>query len=135
MHTKEITFNIHDVTAFPIVRQRPEALVPGYAAQWERELERLLGRATPFVVILSGGLPEETHEDRRSRGIWLKRNKALLALGCKAVIGIEPNVVRRAALKAQALLAAKAFGTSMDVVGSDEEAVALAQTILDAAQA
>ena len=65
----------------------------------------------------------------------MKRNKALLALGCKAVIGIEPNVVRRAALKAQALLAAKAFGTPMDVVGSDEEVVALAQTILDAAQA
>ena len=135
MDTEETLFTVHDVTAFPIIRQRPEALVPGYAAQWERELERLLGRATPFVVILGGGLPEETHEDRKSRGIWLKRNKALLALGCKAVIGIEPNIVMRAALKAQALLAAKAFGTPIDVAGSDEEAVALAQTILDAAQA
>ena len=130
MDTEETLFTVHDVTAFPIIRQRPEALVPGYAAQWERELERLLGRATPFVVILGGGLPEETHEDRKSRGIWLKRNKALLALGCKAVIGI-----RCARLKAQALLAAKAFGTLIDVVGSDEEAVALAQTILDAARA
>ncbi|MCQ1853060.1 hypothetical protein [Neorhizobium galegae] len=127
----ETVFVVHDISAFPIVTQRRDAVRPGYAAQWMREMESLLQSAAPFVIILEQGQAEEESTDRKARGLWLKRNKHLLAPVCRAVIGIEGDGFKRAAFKTLALVAAKAFGMTMDVVASDGEAVVCARAILD----
>lgn len=125
------TFIVHDLHAFPLVWSRSRAIEPGYAPQWAREMDALLEKAQPFVIVFEEGQPEESHEDRKTRGLWLKRNKALLGTICRAVIAIEPDAVRRIALKAQSALASRAFSVAMEVVASREDAEALARELLD----
>lgn len=115
-------FLVHDVSDFPIVWSRNAAIVPGYAPQWVREMDGLLTRGLPFVVVFDEGITEEDHEDRKVRALWLKKNKGLLVSLCRSVFVIEPNAIKRAALMAQALVASKAFGVSMDIVASRQEA-------------
>lgn len=118
----DITFELHDASGFPIVRSRANTARPGYAQQWEDEMEALLARAEPFVIIFEGERPEEAHEDRKHRGIWLKKNKLRLGAVCKALISIEESDLKRIAMKAQSAMAEKAFGIPMIVVGSIQEA-------------
>ncbi|MGZ9723498.1 hypothetical protein [Rhizobium miluonense] len=124
------TFTFHDVSLWPIVRQNAQSVQPGYAEQWEREMDSFLAISMPFVVIMEGGQPAEDHEDRKARGIWLKRNKTALATVCKAVIGIEASAIKRAAVQVQMSLATKAFGTRMEIVATQKEAFELAEQIL-----
>lgn len=124
------TFAFHDVSLWPIVRQSARSVQPGYAAQWAREMDAILAISMPFVVIMEGDQPAEDHEDRKARGIWLKRNKAALAAICRAVIGIEASAIKRAAMQVQMSLATKAFGTRMEIVASQEDALQLAERIL-----
>ncbi|MFS8046447.1 hypothetical protein [Rhizobium sp. BR 314] len=124
------TFTFHDVSEWPIVRQSAQSVRPGYAQQWEREMDSLLALSMPFVVIMEGDQPAEDHEDRKARGIWLKKNKAALATVCRAVIGIEASAIKRAAIQVQMSLATKAFGTRMEIAASNMEALALAEQIL-----
>ncbi|WP_322012958.1 hypothetical protein [Paraburkholderia sp. J12] len=124
------TFIVHDLHAFPLIWSRRRAIVPGYAMQWTQEMDALLARAEPFVIVFEEGQPEESHEDRKNRGLWLKHNKALLGNICRAVIAIEPDAVKRAALKAQSALASRAFSVAMEVVASSEAARERAREIL-----
>ncbi|MFK0164255.1 hypothetical protein [Rhizobium sp. NPDC090279] len=124
------TFALHDVSLWPIVRQSAGSVQPGYSKQWEREMDALLTLSMPFVVIMEGDEHAEEHEDRKTRGIWLKKNKTALAAICKAVIGIEASAIKRAALQLQMSLATKAFGMRMEIVASPEEALQLAERIL-----
>lgn len=80
----------------------------------------LIAHGQPFVVVLARARAEEHHEDRKQRGIWLKHHKQALAALCKAVISVEPDAVRRAALLAQSMLAEKAFGVPMRTVCTEE---------------
>ncbi|TXI11329.1 MAG: hypothetical protein E6Q76_02600 [Rhizobium sp.] len=128
------TFTLHDVSLWPIVLQSAGSVQPGYAAQWEREMDALLAISMPFVVIMEGGEAAEDHGDRKVRGIWLKKNKTALAAICKAVIGIEANAIKRAAIQVQMAIATKAFGTRMELVASREDALRLAERILDGSE-
>lgn len=123
-------FDVHDVSLWPIVRQSEGSVQPGYSKQWEREMDALLAIGMPFVVIMEGDEHAEEHDDRKLRGIWLKKNKTALATVCKAVIGIEASAIKRAAMQVQMSLAAKAFGMRMEIVASREEALQLAERIL-----
>lgn len=129
-----ITFTFHDVSLWPIVRQSPRSVQPGYSKQWEREMDAMLAISTPFVVIMDGDQAEE-HADRKARGIWLKKNKTALAAICRAVIGIEANPIKRAAMQVQMALATTAFGTRMDLVATHEDALRLAERILEGSEA
>ena len=115
----EVRFIVHDISAFPLVRARPDAVQPGYAVAWEEEMQALLDRGTPFVVIFSGTQPEEAHEDRRRRALWLKRSREVLGLICKGMIVVEESRSRRLVMEAQALMAEKAFGVPARVVASE----------------
>ncbi|WP_349959652.1 hypothetical protein [Rhizobium sp. ZPR3] len=119
-------FAFHDVSLWPIVRQSAASVQPGYSKQWEREMDALLDLSMPFVVIMEG----DEHEDRKARGIWLKKNKTALATVCRAVIGIEASIIKRTAMQLQMSLATKAFGMRMEIVASREEALQLAERIL-----
>ena len=123
-------FAFHDVALWPIVRPSAASVHPGYSKQWEREMDALLALSMPFVVIMEGDEHTEEHEDRKARGIWLKKNKTALAAVCKAVIGIEASAIKRAAMQLQMSLATKAFGIRMEIVASREEALLLAERIL-----
>jgi hypothetical protein len=127
----DIIFELHDVSGFPIVRSRANTARPGYAPQWEGEMEALLARAEPFVIIFEGDRPEEAQEDRKHRGIWLKKNKLRLSAVCKALISIEENDLKRMAVKAQSAMAERAFGIPMMVVASPAEADIAAKQKLD----
>jgi hypothetical protein len=118
----DITFEFHDVSGFPIVRSRANIARPGYAQQWEDEMEALLARAEPFVIIFEGERPDEAQEDRKHRGIWLKQNKLRLGTVCKALITIEKNDLRRFAPNAQSAMSEKAFGIPMIIVADQSEA-------------
>ncbi|UHC17022.1 hypothetical protein LRS73_03660 [Methylobacterium currus] len=124
------TFTIHDMSCFPLVRARPEAVRPGYAAAWIAEMDALLAQGQDFVLLFTERRPEERHEDRKRRGLWLKHNKDALARSCLSLIVVEPDAVARVALAAQAALTAKAFGTRMDVVATHEDAGSLANRLL-----
>ncbi len=126
----ERTFTIHDVSSFPLVRARPEAVRPGYAAAWIAEMDALLAQGQDFVLLFTDGRPEETHEDRKCRGLWLKRHKDALARTCRSLIVVEPDAGARVALAAQAVLTSKAFGTRMDVVATCDDADNLANRLL-----
>lgn len=128
-------FTFHDVSLWPIVRQSAVAIQPGYSKQWEREMDALLALSMPFVVIMEGDEHTEEHEDRKARGIWLKKNKTALAAVCKAVIGIEASAIKRAAMQLQTSLATKAFGIRMEIVASQQEALLLAERILEGTDA
>lgn len=125
------SFTVHSLESFPVVWSRRAAIKPGYSAQWEAEMDMLLQRATPFVIVFEEGQPDESHEDRKTRGLWLKRNKLALGTLCKAVLAIEPDMLKRTALKAQSALAAKAFGVAMEIVESKEAAQKLAFELVE----
>lgn len=125
------SFTVHDVSTFPVVRARSAGMTEGYAPQWVREMEALLVRGEPYVLMVEGGRVDEAHEDRKQRGLWLKKNKQALQKVCRALIAIEPDALKRAAFRLQAVGAVKAFGIPMDVVPSATEAAACARRRLE----
>jgi hypothetical protein len=124
------SFVVHDVAAFPIVWCRSDGMQPGFAVQWQAEMDDLLVKAQRFVMIFEPGELEETHEDRKQRGLWLKRNKQALAGVCLGVISIEPDALKRVVVKAQSILTAKAFGVVAGVAASRQDAVDMARGLL-----
>ncbi|MTJ82823.1 MAG: hypothetical protein F8N37_17685 [Telmatospirillum sp.] len=122
MTLPETIFEVHDISGFPVVRTRPDAARPGYAAQWEIEMDALVARGVPFVIVFDGPRPEETHEDRKRRGLWLKHNRQRLGALCRALISVEPDPMQRTALDARSAMAEKAFGIPSRVVASATEA-------------
>ncbi|MCO4067536.1 hypothetical protein FA101_27655 [Pseudomonas aeruginosa] len=126
-------FVIHDLSRFPMCVFREENARPGYARQWEVEMEALLRNGQPFTVVYVELNPEENHEDRKHRGLWLKNNKAELGRCCKALISVEPDAGRRAAAAQQGEVAVKAFGIPHEAVPSVEEAVALTRRLTNPA--
>lgn len=83
--------------------------------------------------VLAGGLPEETHEGLKSRGIGLKRNNALLALGCRAVIGIafDTRLLTGVGVLA-AVTEAGNFARAADILGLTPSGVSRAVARLEA---
>lgn len=123
------TFSIHDIREFPFVVFNQTAAQPGYARQWETEMVALLQNGQPFVVVYDQLLTDETHEDRKHRGVWLKHNKEPLRRICKALISIEPDEERRSEVNAMSEIAVKAFGIPHEVVATRDEALAVARRL------
>lgn len=125
------SFIVHDVAAFPIVWCRSDGMRPRFAIQWQVEMDELMARAEPFVLIFEPHEhEEETHEDRKQRGLWLKHHKHAMAAICLGVIATEPDALKRVVVKAQSVLAAKAFGVAAEVAASRQEAEHIAQALL-----
>jgi NADPH-dependent ferric siderophore reductase len=127
-------FLIHDIAAFPFVWLRHDAMHARNPAQWQIEMDDLLERGEPFVIIFEAGEHDETHEDRKTRALWLKRNKQALVGVCLAVIAIEPDTVIRVLREAQSVMAAKAFGIAAKVVACEADALLVARKLLEQAR-
>ncbi len=126
-------FTVHDVSRFPLVYFREQAAQPGYAALWEAETVALVEHGRPYVLVYDQLRREESVEDRRHRGVWLKHNKDALATVCKALISIEPDPQQRAEVAARGETAVKAFGIAHLAVASEQDARRQAQSLVGAA--
>ncbi len=113
---------VFDVREFPFVMVRNEAIEPGYAARWAADMNTLLRVGTPFVMIFPPGRPDEDHEDRKQRGLWLKQHRDVLAAVCRALVSVEPDAEQRAAALDAAPGIEKAFGVPVEVAATLEEA-------------
>jgi hypothetical protein len=116
-------FEIHNISAFPLIRFCSERAGTGYAVQWQREMEALLAHGTPFAILYTAAHGEETQEDRKLRAIWLKQNRAALARLCCGLASVEPDATRRAALQQMAQGAMRAFGVKQIVTATEAEAL------------
>ena len=117
-------FEIHDPSEFPIIRFRGYRARPGYAPQWQLEMELLLMHAKAFAILIDSFHGEEEHEDRKLRAIWLKQNKLALGKVCRAIASVEPDATRRQALAEMMAGAERAFGVPQIVAASEEAALA-----------
>jgi len=124
------SFVIHDLSSFPVVRMNDGMATPGYAAQWIKEMDALLAISRPFVMLHGANEGDEGHEDRKARGLWLKRHKEELGRYCVAMIGIEADLLKSEAMRAMSDLATKAFGTPTYVVENERDAQELAARLL-----
>ncbi|NWB99108.1 hypothetical protein HX882_24760 [Pseudomonas gingeri] len=124
-------FTVYDIQTFPLVIACNEAIVPGYAEQWERELDALVAQPQPFVIIFPEGRPEaESHEDRKRRMAWFKANRQRLGSVCRALISIESDAREREQAQARAQDLAKVFGVALETTATREEAQLLARRLL-----
>jgi hypothetical protein len=128
MNLDPAEFRLHDVTGFPLVWAN--AAPAGDPGCWGREMDRLIAQGAPFVALHAGGAKTESQDDRKERALWFKRNKAAMSQVCKAVIAVEGDASRRAAMQLQALPMRQAFGVPMEVVATRDEAEDLAWEIL-----
>jgi hypothetical protein len=122
--------SLHDTADFPLVRFRSDIAEAGYGPTWCEEMDYLVEGNKPFVLIYPKAERDETHEDRKVRGAWLKQNKDHLAGTCLALIVVEPDATRRAELKAILPNLVRAFGTPQAATASLEDAVMLARRLL-----
>ncbi len=126
------TAQVFEMSNFPIVTFRNAAIRPGYAARWAREMEALMARGEPFVIVFLPNRPEEDQEDRKLRAVWLKTHKHELSEVCRALITVEPDAIQRAEAAKEAQAMQKAFGLLLVSVATQEEAWDLATTLVAA---
>lgn len=122
-------FDIHDISAFPLVRFRSDKAVAGYAEKWQREMEALLAANEKFVVLYTSH-PEETHDDRKRRAVWLKGNKGELARLCRGLASVEPDATLREDFRKMAQANIRAFGVKQIVEATEAQALASLQQAL-----
>ncbi len=123
-------FAVHDVSDFPIVRFRREAIAPGYAAIWVAEMEALCNGPV-FALIFPAADLSEPHEDFKARGFWLKNNHERLSRRCCLLVMIEADAEKREMLEKSLVKRSKAFGIEQACVASTLEANALAYEALN----
>lgn len=123
-------FELHDVSEFPIVRFQANQIYKGCGDVWCAEMDLLLTRNEPFVLIYLPATRDEDHEDRKMRGLWLKSNKDALSGKCLGLIVVEPDDKKRAALEAMLPNLVHAFGTPQAARATQAEAEALGHHVL-----
>ena len=114
-----------DDSCFPIVRYRvpenPDMFDHGedYLLQ---DLDSLLARDLPFVMITSGKHDQEADEIRKGRAIWFKANQKRFATLCRALIHLEPDRSEKQRMTADTQNLTAALGIPFTVVSSEAEA-------------
>lgn len=119
------TFKVFDIQHFPIITVHNDAIRAGYAMQWAREMDLLVAHGRAFVMLYVEPPGNETHEDFRQRGQWLKQNKEALARVCTMLITVEPDDDRREEARVRGRGATRAFGIPHRAVGTLAEALDL----------
>jgi hypothetical protein len=120
---------LFDATDFPLVRYQAGVRMAGYSGRWIAEMEQFLAREETFVLI-TNGVQEEAHEDRKQRTLWFKQNKGRLGRSCKGMILVRESPSLREKLMVRAAKASKAFPFPVEIVANEDAAVALARRLL-----
>lgn len=123
-------FQFHDTSDYPIVCLSGRGLPDGHGPQWAAEMDALIARRRPFVLIFLDTLENEAHEDKKVRTVWIKKNRKDLASLCRGFISIEPDKAVRILKRAQGAAIAAAFGLRMKFCTDVAEAGALAKRLL-----
>ena len=118
-----------DTSRFPLVRQRPRAVKPGYAFAWSAQMRRLVALATPFVLVAEHD-GHETADDARLRAAWMRTHRAALAAYCRGLIVIEPRIEARATTRDTLRALTEGSGVRTVVVSSMRVAGELAPVLL-----
>jgi sulfite reductase beta subunit-like hemoprotein len=124
-------FMLHRTSSFPIVRFESELAQGGYAERWISEMEHLLARKTPFVLVIPNSQRPESREDWARRVVWMKEQKEMLSLYCRGVISIEPDAKLGSDLERRVSGSERMFGVVQHVVRQEADAEKLARKILD----
>jgi len=123
-------FQFHDTSDYPIVRLSGRGLPDGHGPQWAAEMDALIARKRPFVLIFLDTLENEAHEDKKVRTVWIKKNRKDLASLCRGFVSIEPDKATRILKRAQGAAMAAAFGLRLKFMANLEKAEALAKRLL-----
>lgn len=121
--------HLHDISRFPLVRLRPDAIQPGYAFAWRAEMQRLVAMATPFVLV-SDHAADETADDARLRAAWFRLAPPALAAACRGFIVIEARIEARASTRETVRAMTQPSGVRTVVVSSLRVASELAPVLL-----
>lgn len=120
-------FTVHDIRQFPLCLVRNDVVGPGYAEQWQTEVQALLAQGEPFALVYLEPGENEAHEDRKLRSQWLKTHKQAFAKVCVTLISVLADDVRRAQFEAMGSMGEKAFGIRYETAATPEEGEALAR--------
>ena len=119
-----------DRSQFPLIFLRD---TDGPEASTEVEFAALLAEGRSFVLIAKRHDQDEANEPqdaRKSRALFLKRNKARLRALCAAAIVIEGAKATPMAFRLAARAFGKAFGVPIHFVHDEEAATALGSEAL-----
>ena len=122
-----------DASRFPIVQYRvPE---PDDAAFKDgdyllADMELLLRRSLPFIIVSFGLHDREPSEIRKGRAIWFKENQGRFAERCRAMIHVEPDDEERRLMAARLSRISKELGTLFTVASDSAAAEALGRALL-----
>ncbi|WP_214510294.1 hypothetical protein [Pseudomonas brassicacearum] len=123
-----------DATQFPFVWLQKTTLGDSQEKSLV-EFEALLARNDPFVLLSNEGLdqgqPEHSPDEMKQMALWMKRHKSELKRCVKASIHIESSLTKRLAGKAFAVVYEKFWGYPMLMTATEDEALALAQKLLE----
>lgn len=121
-----------DTRAFPLVFLREADAGPAGGPP-EQVLELLLERGEAFVLLtdhLPGAHAEESHEERRHKALFFKRNKARMRALCRGLVLITGGRVLAAPLRLAAAGAGKALGLPIAFVAGEEDGIVQARAWL-----
>lgn len=92
-------FIIHDIENFPFVEFKQDQAVPGYSPQWQLEMQEFLEMSSPFVIVYDQLSMQETPEDFKQRGLWLKTIKMNLISCVRQLSAL--NLIRKKELPSE----------------------------------
>ncbi|WP_322022435.1 ATP--cob(I)alamin adenosyltransferase [Burkholderia sp. BCC1977] len=124
-------------TEFPLVWLRYARSPSSGPAHVLTELDALFARRERFVF-LTDDAPSgddrdaQDHEMRKKLAKWSKANRAQSRAWIPAMIAVEPDAQRRAALKAFSAAFEKVWGYPLSAAANRDEALALARQLLAA---
>ena len=129
----ERSFTFLDASRFPIVRYRIPEAVGHLQAETDpllKDLDLLLSRNLPFILITSGQHDREPADVRKGRAVWFKAHQPRLAGLCRVMIHIAPDPQERRRMIEQTQTLTNTLGMPLFVVSEETEADTRAQSFL-----
>lgn len=124
---------ILDASRFPVVHYHipePDGATFADGDDLLADMDVLLRRDQPFIIVSFGLHDREPAEIRKGRAIWFKQNRARFAERCKAMIHVEPDGEARRLMAALLSKISDEMGTQFAVTGDTAAAEALARMLL-----
>lgn len=125
-------FAVLDESRFPIVTLDTDRMLAKDVEAMIGDFEALLDRQRPFVLLTIGQArgSDRSHDDQKKWIVWLKENRQRMAQYCRAMLKVWSDGTDRDAEQKQAAAIQAMLGVPAQVLGSVDEAVAVATRLL-----